>query len=335
MSENTNPMLARIQAVLNKAEGTDNPSEREAYLEKAEQLMQKYSIDAAMLAEAKRIAGGVRETPEKVIFEFMPANDKLGTQWYNLIIAVAEHYDCQFFGWTHGSGYMVGFPSNIELVQMVYTSLRLQALQKLDPKPNKRKSFDENVWTLHESGIKWENIAHLMNKAYHEEKELGRLDRLGLPEDTDGVWSFRVDQERAGWQEVPWDPKKKDGGRLIKACKRWAAELGEPYRAVQSPITFQRSYAQGFLNEVRHRFATLRRYKEEQVASTSGAELVLYDRNKAVQDMMAELKKLMGHKDGRASRQRIVGEAYERGQRDGRTADLGQNRVSGGRKELG
>jgi hypothetical protein len=74
MSENTNPMLARIQAVLNKAEGTDNPQEREAYLEKAEQLMQKYSVDAAMLAEAKRIAGVVRETPEKVIFEFMPAN---------------------------------------------------------------------------------------------------------------------------------------------------------------------------------------------------------------------------------------------------------------------
>lgn len=340
MSEQTNPMLARIQAVLNKAEGTDNPAEREAYLEKAEQLMQKYSIDAAMLANAKKLAGGVQEKPEQVVFEFMPANDKLGNQWYNLIIAVAEHYDCRFFGWTSGNGYMVGFPSNIELVQMVYTSLRLQALQKLDPKPNKRKSFDENVYILHEAGIKWRTIAFLMNQAYHEEKELGRLDRLGIPEDTDSTWNFRVDQNNAGWQEVPWEVDadgkgKKDGGRLIRACKRWCKEIGEPYRAVQSPVTFQRSYAKGFLDEVRLRFYTLRKYREEQVASTSGAELVLFDRNKAVEEAMEELKRLMGHKDGKGYRQRIVGEAYQRGQRDGRTADIGQDRMSGGRKEIG
>src|SRR5690242_7387423 len=255
MSENTNPMLARIQAVLNKAEGTDNPSEREAYLEKAEQLMQKYSIDAAMLSEAKRLAGGVQETPEKVAFEFMPANDKLGNQWYNMIIAVAEHYDCQFFGWTSGTGWLVGFPSNIELVGMVYTSLRLQALQKLDPKPVRELAYDENVYILHEAGIKWRTIAHLMNKTYHEATE------LGLP-------------LGPGWEITPWEVDadgkgKKDGGRLIRAAKRWCKDIGEPYRAVQSPITFQRSYAQGFLNEVRRRFAALRKYKEDQVASTT------------------------------------------------------------------
>lgn len=319
-NQNTNPMLARIQAVLNKAEGTDNPQEREAYLAKADQLMQKYSIDAAMLANAKKLAGGVQETPEKVVFEFMPANDKLGNQWYNLIIAVAEHYDCQFFGWTSGTGYLVGFPSNIELVQMVYTSLRLQALQKLDPKPVKSLDYDENVYLLHEAGIKWRTIAHLMNQAYHEATE------LGLP-------------LGHGWEVTPWevDDKgagKKDGGRLIRAAKRWCKEVGEPYRAVQSPITFQRSYAQGFLNEVRSRFAALQKYKQDQISSTTGAELVLFDRNKLVNDMMNELKALLGHKDGKGYRQRIVGEAYDRGARDGRTADIGQGRMGGGRREL-
>lgn len=321
MSDNTNPMLNKIQALLNKAEGTDNPAEKEAFLEKAEQLMQKYSIDAAMLAEAKRLAGGVKEDPEQRIITFMPANDKLGNQWYNLIIAVAKHYDCEFFGWTSGSGYLVGFPSNMDLVEMVYTSLRLQALQKLDPTPVRELSYDENVYILHEAGVKWQAIAHLMNKAYHEATELGL--ELG-----------------AGWEITPWEVDsagkgKKDGGRLIRACKRWCKEIGETYRAVQSPVTFQRSYAQGFLNEVRDRFARLRKYRDEQVASTTGAELVLFDRNKAVQDMMDELKKLMGHKDGKGYRQRIVGEAYYRGQRDGRTADIGQDRMGGRRKEIG
>lgn len=319
--EQANPMLAKIQAMLNKAEGTDNPAEREAYLEKADQLMQKYSIDAAMLADAKRLAGGKAETPEKVVFEFMPADDKLGNQWYNLIIAVAEHYDCQFFGWTSGNGYLVGFPSNIEMVGVVYTSLRLQALQKLDPKPNKDLEFDENVWILHEAGIKWRNIAHLMNQAYHEAKELGVV----------------IDSK---WEVVPWEVDadgkgKKDGGRLIRACKRWCKVISEPYRAVSSPITFQRSYAQGFLNEVRDRFARLRKYKADQIASTSGAELVLFDRNKAVKDMMDELKKLLGHKDGKSHRQRLDTEAYYRGREDGRTADIGQDRMGGGRKAIG
>src|SRR3546814_18815370 len=97
------------------------------------------------------------------------------------------------------------------------------------------------------------------------------------------------------------------------------------------PISFQRSYAQGFLNEVRFRFAALRKYREQQIASTTGAELVPFDRNKAVRDAMAELKKLPGHKDGKGYRQRIVGEAYERGQQDGRNADIGQDRM--GRSE--
>lgn len=321
MSENTNPMLVRIQALLDKAARTDNPAEREAYLEKAEQLMQKYSIDAAMLAEAKKLAGGKQEEPEKRVITFMPANDKLGNQWYNLIIAVAKHYDCEFFGWTSGSGYLVGFPSNMDLVEMVYTSLRLQAMSKLDPTPVRELSYDENVYILHEAGIKWQAIAHLMNKTYHEATE------LGLP-------------LGSGWEITPWEVDsagkgKKDGGRLIRACKRWSKLIGEEYRAVQSPVTFQRSYAQGFLNEVRDRFARLRKYRDDQIKATSGAELVLFDRNKLVQDMMDELKRLMGHKDGKGYRQRIVGEAYDRGRADGRTADIGQDRMGGRRKEIG
>src|SRR3546814_2978946 len=122
-----------------------------------------------------------------------------------------------------------------------------------------------------------------MDQAYHEAKDLGIV----------------LDSK---WPLVGWDEKRKDGGKLITACKRWCKLTNEPYRAVSSPITFQRSYAQGFLNEVRFRFAALRKYREQQVASTTGAELVLFDRNKAVRDAMEELKRLLGHKDGKGYR---------------------------------
>jgi len=323
MSETQNPMLAKIQGLLDTYQSLvdTNPEGAQSYLDKAEQLMQKYAVDEAMLSAARQLAGGLVEEPEQRIITFMPANDKLGNQWYNLIIAVANHYDCEFFGWTSGSGYLVGFPSNMDLVEMVYTSLRLQALSKLDPKPNKDLDFDENVYILHEAGIKWQRIAFLMNQAWHEAQELGIV----------------IDSK---WEQVPWEVDdagkgKKDGGRLIRACKRWCKLTGETYRAVSSPVTFQRSYAQGFLNEVRDRFARLRKYREDQIRSTSGAELVLFDRNKLVQDAMDALKKSMGHKDGKGYRQRIVGEAYDRGQRDGATADIGQDRMGGGRKAIG
>lgn len=322
MSETQNPMLAKIQGLLDTYQSlTDtNPEGAQAYLDKAEQLMQKYAVDEAMLSAARQLAGGIVEEPEQRIITFMPAHDKLGNQWYNLIIGVAKHYDCDFFGWTSGSGYLVGFPSNMDMVEMVYTSLRMQALSHLDPNPNKELTFDENVYILHEAGIKWQRICFLMNKAWHEAKE------LGIPIDSN-------------WEEIPWEVNekgvgKKDGGRLIRAAKRWCKDIGEPYRAVSSPVTFQRSYAQGFLNEVRDRFARLRKYREDQIRSTNGAELVLFDRNKLVKDAMDALKASMGHKDGKGYRQRIEGEAYDRGQRDGRTADIGQDRMGGSKKEL-
>src|SRR3546814_2070784 len=33
--------------------------------------------------------------------------------------------------------------------------------------------FDENVYILHEAGLKWRNIAMYMDQAYHEAKDLG------------------------------------------------------------------------------------------------------------------------------------------------------------------
>src|SRR3546814_3077582 len=152
----------------------------------------------------------------------MSAGDKLGNQWYNLYIAVAEHYDCRFLGWTSGSGYLVGFPSNMDLVEIVYTSLRMQALQKIDPRPNKDLEFDENVYILHEAGLKWLNIAMYMDQAYHEAKDLGIV----------------LDSK---WPLVGWDEKRKDGGKLITACKRWCKLTNEPYRPGSSPTTFHRS----------------------------------------------------------------------------------------------
>lgn len=309
---NDNPMLGKIQALIAKANSTDSPQEREALLAKADELMQKYAIDAAMLSAAKKLNGGKQEEPIKDLFQFGKQGEDMLNQWYNLAIAVSEHFDCRFLGWSNGQGYMVGFPSNIEMAQMLYTSLHLHALTKLDPTPNKDISFEQNVFELHEAGLRWRDIAHQMDKAWHEANELG----IPLSD---------------GWKLISWDEKRKDGGRLIRAAKAWAKAIGEPYIATSSPITFRRSYAQGFLNEVRDRFSILKSYKEQQIEATVGAALVLLDRSKLVDDLFDVVK--FGHKE-RRSRVKVQHDAYERGRAEGRKADLGQTRVGAGRKEI-
>lgn len=309
---NENPMLGKIQALIAKANSTDSPQEREALLAKADELMQKYAIDAAMLSAAKKLNGGKQEEPIKDLFQFGQSGEDMLNQWYNLAIAVAEHFDCRFMGWSNGNGYMVGFPSNIEMAQMLYTSLHLHALAKLDPSPNKDLSFEQNVFELHEAGLRWRDIAHQMDKAWHEASELG----IPLSD---------------GWKLIGWDEKRKDGGRLIRACKAWAKAIGEPYIATSSPVTFRRSYAQGFLNEVRDRFSILKSYKEQQVEATAGAALVLFDRSKLVDALFDEVRG--GQKD-RKSRVKVQYDAYERGRAEGRKADLGQTRVGASRKGI-
>lgn len=62
MSETTDKTMSRIQALLRKAERTDNPHEAEAYLAKAQQLATQASID---LAKARAADGNASKiTPE-------------------------------------------------------------------------------------------------------------------------------------------------------------------------------------------------------------------------------------------------------------------------------
>ena len=310
-----------IQALLNNAESMEssNPAAAKTYREKAERLMQKYRIEDAMLASRKK-ASGVQVDPEKRHVTFSSNQDVLGNQFYNLYIAVAQHYGCEFIGFQSGTGYLVGFPNDMDLVEMVYAGLRLNVLSAIDPKPDRTKPFDENVYILHEAGINWEKIAFLMNQSFYEGLEL----EGAAPMD---------------WSPVPWETDekgkgKKDGGRLIRAAKRWCKVIDEPYRAVQTPVTFRRSYAQGFLQVVRERLRELKRHQQDETKSVVGAELALRDRSAVVLSTFDEVKTSLGIKKQGSYHQKIVGEAYGRGRRDGSTADLGQTGVGGSKKEL-
>ena len=113
-------MLDRVRALLAKAESTTFPAEAEALTGKAQELMARHSIEAALLA-----APGSEEVPTGV---------RLGTEAPYagakalLVQEVAAANRCEAV-WSDDLGFstVLGWPADLEAVELLYTSLLVQA----------------------------------------------------------------------------------------------------------------------------------------------------------------------------------------------------------------
>lgn len=124
-----NAMLERVRALLAKAEATEFEAEAEALTAKATELMAKYGIDKAM-AEAR---AHVRAVPTSKIF---PVQAPYANTKNRLLGIVARALHCEPI-LLHTAGpdervHVFGFESDIELVEMLYTSLLLQMSSALE-----------------------------------------------------------------------------------------------------------------------------------------------------------------------------------------------------------
>lgn len=321
-------MMTRVQALLNKAESTDSEQEAKSYREAAARIMAKYQIDEAMLAHAK-MAQGIDDKPDTRRITFADAHSPLVNELFSLACSTAEHTGCLFLGFFSGEGFLVGYEKDMDYAEMMYATLRLQLLERVDPKANPNKGYDENVYVLHEAGIKWQSIAYMMEHA-----------RYNAP----------VGSLAESWPITPWEVDgqgkgKKDGGRLIRAAKRHCREKGIEYVAIADPKKFRSSYARGFVGEINMRLYDLEKVgKEVRDTAGNGAELALFGRKDRVRQAMEDLEMLHGvHKSQRTETKGSKAKykapkndwsAYDRGIADGKRADLGRRAgdVTDGRK---
>ncbi|SCF06156.1 Protein of unknown function [Micromonospora haikouensis] len=114
-------MLDRVRALLAKAESTTFPAEAEALTGKAQELMARHSIDAALVeatAERGDAPGGVRLGTEPPY----PGAKAL------LVQEVAAANRCESV-WSDDLGFatVLGFPADLAAVELLYTSLLVQA----------------------------------------------------------------------------------------------------------------------------------------------------------------------------------------------------------------
>ncbi|MGQ4386489.1 DUF2786 domain-containing protein [Streptomyces sp. SAS_270] len=114
-------MLGRIRALLAKAEATGFPEEAEALSAKAQELMARHSIDEALLAartHAKDAPGACRigidapyETAKAVLLDAVAGANRCRAVWNEAL----------------GFSTVVGFEPDLEAVELLYTSLLVQA----------------------------------------------------------------------------------------------------------------------------------------------------------------------------------------------------------------
>ncbi|MBW8701810.1 hypothetical protein MBT84_19575 [Streptomyces sp. MBT84] len=114
-------MLTRIRALLAKAEATGYPEEAEALSAKAQELMARHSIDEALLAARTHpgnAPGACRigveppyETAKAVLLDAVATANRCRAVWHEAL----------------GFSTVIGFEPDLEAVELLYTSLLVQA----------------------------------------------------------------------------------------------------------------------------------------------------------------------------------------------------------------
>lgn len=114
-------VLARVRALLAQAESTNYPEEADAFTAKAQQLMARHSISAALLdadahrdgePAARRIGiDNPYEAPKALLLDAVTAANRCRSVW------------SKAFGFST----VVGYPLDLDAVELLYTSLLVQA----------------------------------------------------------------------------------------------------------------------------------------------------------------------------------------------------------------
>ncbi|WP_308299050.1 DUF2786 domain-containing protein [Streptomyces sp. GESEQ-35] len=202
-------MLTRIRALLAKAEATGYPQEAEALSAKAQELMARHSIDEALLSAESPAA----DTPGACRIGVEPPYEQAKAV---LLDAVATANHCRAV-WNEPLGFstVVGFEPDLEAVELLYTSLLVQAQTAMTKAEaaqraggrKRTKTFRQSFLAAyaHRVGTRLAAAAEtqvtgdlLPVLASRELAVTGRLDRM-FPETT--TTRLRGVGDAAGWTE--------------------------------------------------------------------------------------------------------------------------------------
>lgn len=286
-SEKTQKMLERVRALLAKADSTEFPGEAESFRSKADALMTQYAIDQWMVNAAQEATDG-RPKPEARYFDFSWWYDsERRSELWELFCDTAYHCRCVVALRGHGTqSYkkmpVIGIPSDLDYLDMLFTDLMLQMGKQLEPRPDANGELGEQVYLLRQAGQPWPRITEQIFKVGLVTPT--KKERAQVEAHRDMWRNHRQygEKQPVSGSDVTWDELKNSmawtdmKNRLANANRRYVKEHNlQDERNYVKPGIYQRSFAIGFVEEVGRRFRAMVR---EQTAEHSGSmELALRD----------------------------------------------------------
>jgi hypothetical protein len=261
-------MLERVRALLAKANGTPFEGEADVFRQKADELMTAYAIEQWQVEQAQASATG-RPQPEKRDFDISWWRHNAGHNeaWRDIRTAMNDMWwdvsrHCRVvivnekIHYTSGVMYepVIGLPADLDYFDLLFTSLYLEMSKKMAPKPDPdRLSYVENLVMLKDAGYSWKRIHELL--------------------------------VAAGVDTPHWK------GNYARDYAAYCAEHNRP-RNITNPKTYQRSFADGFVERVGSRLRTMHRASQENYDAnhTAGSmELAVRDIRQVVQDAVWDM----------------------------------------------
>ncbi len=118
-------MLARVQALLAKAESTPYPEEAAAFVAKAQELMTRHAIDDVLASAGPRRAGA------KPVLRIITIADPYRSAKVTVLAGVASANDVRVVTGDRGTITLIGFESDVEVSEVMFASLLVQATREM------------------------------------------------------------------------------------------------------------------------------------------------------------------------------------------------------------
>jgi hypothetical protein len=349
--------LETVRGLLAKASGTDNQHEADAFYAKAEALMERFAIEQWQVDQAQH---GVNERPKPEIRWmawgwYYDTNAEYRSDLYSMFLSCAGHCRCviayrgRYSSGASGAGMpVIGLPSDLDYMDMMFTHLMVQMLSKLEPKPDATKSLAENAYELRAAGLNRYRCVELLGKA-------GLLpEGWEIAFDSDSYNPGESYIDRANRVDLQNKMMKRLRAKVRVAADKWAKEHDLESTSTVNPKVWQRSFAMGFSQEISHRMYEMQAAREDarDAAETASVSIALKDIRQMAVDLYEETwpapKPCEGcangdckiHKKSKAVAYRTVrvsSKAQRSGRKAGSTVDIsnGANqRVGGGRGSL-
>jgi len=306
-------ILRRVRGLIAKANATEFEAERESFLAKADQLMEKYAIDQALLLlhddkKAKIVERRDMDVSWYTELKGIDYDVRQRIHWlWTYCVTFCRCYTSSSV-WNHKElkQAVYGMPSDLSYLELLFTDLFLQMSLRLKPKFDPSLSLGHNVYNAKNAGMKYTDIAIWA----------GRPEWV-IPNGTGGV-------------------KTNDKGAMKRAYDRHlAAHHPDEERIRMHPTTWALSFMDGYVATIKRRFDEMQGQRQE--SSSNSMALAVRDiREQAREALFDDFPELRPHPDDcqcercSAARKPVKAKRRATSYRYGRSIDWSA-RVQGGK----